>query len=132
VRASVARQASSLPAFLPATDANVIAGGKLYLSDCVGCHGEPGKPPSDFGATFYPAAPQLALVGTTYSEQEVFWIAKHGVRRTGMSAQAGSYSDEQLRLLAAFITRMPSLSSNILTGIRQKPETPTLAAEPRK
>jgi cytochrome c553 len=49
-----------------------------------------------------------------------------------MSAQAGSYSDEQLRLLAAFITRMPNLSLDILTGIRQKPETATPAAEPKK
>ena len=130
--ASVVRQASSLPAFVPATDANVIAGGKLYLSDCVGCHGEPDKPPSDFGATFYPPAPQLALEGTRYSEQQVFWMAKHGVRRTGMSAQADSYSDEQLRLLAAFIARMPRLSSNILTEIRQKPESAEPAAEPQK
>jgi cytochrome c553 len=130
--ASVVRQASSLPAFAPATDANVIAGGKLYLSDCVGCHGEPGKPPSKFGATFYPPAPQLALQGTRYSEQQVFWIAKHGVRRTGMIAQADSYSDEQLRWLAAFIARLPRLSSNILTEIRQKPESAEPAADPRK
>jgi mono/diheme cytochrome c family protein len=130
--ASVARQASSLPAFAPATDVNVIAGGKLYLSDCVGCHGEPDKAPSDFGATFYPAAPQLALEGTRYSEQQVFWIAKHGVRRTGMSAQADSYSDEQLRLLAAFIARMPRLSPNILTGIREKPESAAPAAAPKE
>jgi mono/diheme cytochrome c family protein len=130
--ASVVRQASSLPAFVPATDANVIAGGKLYMNDCVGCHGEPDKPPSDFGATFYPPAPQLALEGTRYSEQQVFWIAKHGVRRTGMSAQADSYSDGQLRLLAAFIARMPRLSSNILTEIRRKPESAEPAAEPKR
>lgn len=130
--ASVVRQASSLPAFVPATDANVIAGERLYLSDCVGCHGEPGKPPSDFGATFYPPAPQLALEGTRYSEQQVFWIAKHGVRRTGMSAQADSYSDEQLHLLAAFIARMPRVSSHILTEIRQEPVSAAPAAEPKK
>src|SRR4029077_13984578 len=66
VHRSVARQASSVSPLAPATDADVSAGGKLYLNDCVGCHGEPGKPQSHFGATFYPPAPQLATAGTTY------------------------------------------------------------------
>ncbi len=42
---------------IPTSDETLIAGGKLYLNDCVGCHGAPGKPPSDFGATFYPPTP---------------------------------------------------------------------------
>ncbi|HEY6372393.1 MAG TPA: cytochrome c [Candidatus Sulfotelmatobacter sp.] len=72
---------------LATSNENLIAGGKLYLNDCVGCHGEPGKPPSTFGATFFPPAPQLARDGTTYSETQIYWVAKHGIRRTGMSAQ---------------------------------------------
>lgn len=123
--ASVKRQSGSLPAFAPATEADVIAGGKLYLGDCMGCHGEPGKA-SEFGATFYPRAPQLALNGTRYTATQVFWIAKHGVRRTGMGAQSGSYSDEQLRELAAFITRLPEVPPALLALIRPTAE----AAEP--
>ena len=38
---------------LPIDDDRLIAGGRLYLNDCVGCHGAPDKPASDFGATFY-------------------------------------------------------------------------------
>jgi mono/diheme cytochrome c family protein len=98
------------------SDETLIAGGKLYLNDCVGCHGAPGKPPSDFGATFYPPAPQLARDGTTYSEGEVYWIAKHGIRRTGMSAQSSSYSDQQLWLLAGFITRITNLPPRVRAG----------------
>ena len=87
----------------------MIAGGKLYLNDCMGCHGAPGKAPSDFGATFYPPAPQLARDGTLYSEAQIFWVAKHGIRRTGMSAQRSSYSDQQLWSLAAFISHITNL-----------------------
>jgi mono/diheme cytochrome c family protein len=101
------------------TDDNLIAGGKLYLNDCVGCHGAPGKPASDFGLTFYPPAPQLARDGTQYSEAEIYWVAKHGIRRTGMSAQGSDYSDEQLWLLARFISRIRSLPPRVQADIEQ-------------
>ena len=47
IHASVRRTAPQAPNPLPPGDETLIAGGKLYLNDCVGCHGEPGKPPSD-------------------------------------------------------------------------------------
>jgi cytochrome c553 len=132
VHRSVARQASSVSQLPPATEADVIEGGTLYLSDCVGCHGEPGKPPSDFGATFYPQVPQLASAGTTYTETQIFWVAMHGIRRTGMGAQAASYSDEKLRLLAAFISRIHTLPPHILKEIQARLAPPVQNAEPQK
>jgi mono/diheme cytochrome c family protein len=105
---------------LAANDETLIAGGKLYLNDCVGCHGAPGKPPSDFGATFYPPAPQLARDGTQYSESQIFWVAKHGIRRTGMSAQGPYYSDQKLWSLAAFISRITNLPPSVRAGLEEK------------
>jgi mono/diheme cytochrome c family protein len=121
IHASVRRTAPKSRNPLPQNDETLIAGGKLYLNDCVGCHGELGKPPSDFGATFYPPAPQFPRVGTKYSEAEVFWVAKHGIRRTGMAAQGSSYSDLQLWSLAAFISHLPNLPPPVLEGIQQNP-----------
>jgi mono/diheme cytochrome c family protein len=120
IHASVRRTAPELQNPLPPGEETLISGGKLYLNDCVGCHGEPGKPPSDFGATFYPPAPQFPRVGTKYSESEVFWVAKHGIRRTGMAAQGSSYTDPKLWSLAAFINRFPNLPPHVLEKIQQK------------
>jgi mono/diheme cytochrome c family protein len=121
VHASIRRTVpSNLKNPQPVDDNSLIAGGKLYLNDCVGCHGAPGKAPSDFGATFYPPAPQLARDGTRYSEAEIYWVAKHGIRRTGMSAQGSSYSDDHLWLLAAFISRITNLPPRVRTGIEEK------------
>jgi mono/diheme cytochrome c family protein len=122
VHASIRRAVpADLKSPTPADDESLIAGGKLYLNDCVGCHGAPGQPPSEFGATFYPPAPQLARDGTPYSEAQIFWVAKHGIRRTGMSAQGPYYSDQKLWLLAGFIHRITSLPPQVRAGIEEKP-----------
>jgi mono/diheme cytochrome c family protein len=121
VHASIRRTVPrDLKSPLPVSDEALIAGGKLYLNDCVGCHGAPGKPASDFGATFYPPAPQLARDRTQYSEAQVYWIAKHGIRRTGMSAQGSSYSDEHLWQLATFISHITSLPPSVRDALEEK------------
>lgn len=124
IHASVRRAAPDVPSPLPQTDATLIAGAKLYLDDCVGCHGEPGKPPSDFGATFNPPAPQFPRVGTRYTQAQAFYVAKHGVRRSGMSAQAVSYNDQKIWALVAFITQLPNLPPAVVTAIQPKPANP--------
>ena len=116
--ASVRRHAPALQSPLPLNDEQVIiAGGKLYLNDCVGCHGEPGKP-SKFGSTFYPPVPQLGQTSTRYSEAQIVWIATHGVRRSGMGAEGTSYSDPEYWRLAAFIRRMTQLPPHVLEAAK--------------
>jgi hypothetical protein len=83
----------------------------------VGCHGAPGKP-SEFGVLFYPPAPQFFQMGTQFSESEIVWIGRHGIRRTGMYPQ--SYTDDKLWTLAAFITRAKNLSPSVLNGIQRQ------------
>lgn len=123
VHASVRRHAPALQSPLPLSSDNeevLIAGGKLYLNDCVGCHGEPGKP-SKFGATFYPPVPQIAQTPTRYSEAQIVWIAKHGIRRSGMGAEGTSYSDPDYWRLAAFIRQATHLSPRVLEALKPPP-----------
>ena len=124
IHASVRRAAPNVPSPLPQTDATIIAGARMYLDDCVGCHGEPGKPPSDFGVTFNPPAPQFLRVGTQYTQAQAFYVAKHGIRRSGMTAQADSYNDLKIWALVAFITNMPNLPPAVVTAIQPKQANP--------
>lgn len=120
VHASVRRKAPRLQNPLAPTEETLIAGGKLYLNDCVGCHGAPGGLSTKFPTTFYPQVPQFPSVGTQYSEAEVFWVAKHGIRRTGMFPQGPDYTDTELWSLSAFITRIKNLPTGISQGIQQQ------------
>lgn len=120
VHASVRRRAPELPNPIPATDENLVAGGKMYLNECAGCHGTPGKPP-ETGESLYPPIPQLPQAGTDYTEAQVFWVAKHGIRLSGMFANGKWDSDQKLWTVAAYIKRIKALPAHVQEEIA-KPE----------
>jgi len=124
VHASVRRRAPTIENPLPRSDDTLIAGGRLYMNDCVGCHGAPGQPPSDFGATFYPRVPQFPRMGSQYSEAQLFWVAKHGVRMSGMYPQSPGYSDSQLWSLASFISRIRDLPPAVAKAVQPPASDP--------
>jgi len=113
VHASVRRRAPETPNPVAASDENLVAGGKLYIEGCSGCHGTPGKP-DDSSDTLYPPAPQLPTTGTEYSEAQIFWVAKHGIRLSGMFANGKWYSDEKLWTMAAYIKRIKALPVHVV------------------
>jgi mono/diheme cytochrome c family protein len=117
VRAAVKHSAANLTIPSAATEDSIIAGGKLYVMGCMGCHGEPGKPFAEDHAN-YPPVPQLPHIGTQYSEPEIYWVIKHGIRMTAMSAYGSFYKEEQLWSLAAFIHRIDKLTPAELQAIQ--------------
>ena len=119
VRASVRRRAAGIQPPIPGNVENaMVEGGKLYLNGCAGCHGTPGKPEEDL--SHYPRVPQLAQVGTQYSETEIHWIIQHGIRNTAMSAYGPFYSDKEMWALAGFLRRVDNLPPGVLNRIRTK------------
>jgi mono/diheme cytochrome c family protein len=119
VRASVRRSASGIQVPPPGNvEDAMVQGGKLYLNGCAGCHGEPGKAEEDL--SHYPPVPQLAQIGTQYSEPEMYWIIKHGIRNTAMSAYGPFYSDKEMWALAGFLGRIDDLPPGVLERIQQK------------
>lgn len=121
VHASVRRLAPEVPNPVAPTDENLIAGGKIYRNECAGCHGTPGKP--DSGDSLYPPIPQLPMVGTDYTEAQIFWVAKHGIRLSGMFANGKWDSDQKLWTAATYIKRIKSLPLRVEQELA-KPEPP--------
>ena len=113
---------ASEPDQIKPTDENLIAGGKFYLDACAGCHGTPGKPFGGKGPVLYPPIPELPVVGEEYSEAQIFWIAKHGLRRSGMFANGVWASDEKLWTAAAYIKDLKSLPPAVQAAVAKLAE----------
>jgi len=120
VHASVRRQAPDVRIPLPPTDSVLVAGGRGYLNECAGCHGTPGKEP-EFATGLNPPAPQLPTVGTSYTEAQIFWVAKHGIRRTGMFANGTWNSDAELWPIAVFIKHITDLPTAVRDSLADRP-----------
>lgn len=116
VHASVRRHAPEVVNPVAPTEENLIAAGKMYLGECAGCHGTPGKVNKEDNS-LNPAAPQFPVVGTEYSEAQIFFVAKHGVRRTGMFANGVWDNDQKLWTLAAYIYRIRNLPPRVAEEI---------------
>jgi mono/diheme cytochrome c family protein len=116
VHASVRRHAPEVANPVAPTEDNLIAGRKMYLNECSGCHGTPGKVNKD-AAALNPAAPQLAQIGTEYSEAQIFWVAKHGVRQSGMFANGVWDTDQKLWTVAAYIYRIKHLPPRVIEEV---------------
>jgi mono/diheme cytochrome c family protein len=119
VHAAVHRNAPKTQNPFPPSDENLIAGGILYVNGCAGCHSQPGKSPGEEDPE-YSRPPKFARDASSYSEPEMFWVIKHGVRRTGMSAYGPFYSEKEMWTLAAFVKHMQNLSPAVLQGIQPK------------
>jgi mono/diheme cytochrome c family protein len=117
VHASVRRKAPVVTNPVLPTDDNLIAGGKLYLNACAGCHGTPGKSFGGKGPILYPPIPELPVIGTELSEAQIFWVAKHGIRRSGMFANGAWASEEKLWTVAAYVKRMNSLPPAVQVAV---------------
>jgi mono/diheme cytochrome c family protein len=109
LRASVARHAPKRDNSLPASEENLVAGAKLYRQMCSRCHGVSKESSNVYGDSFYPPAPNLAASRTSYTENEMFWIVKHGVRNTAMPAWGNLLSDDDIRQVVALVRRFDSL-----------------------
>jgi mono/diheme cytochrome c family protein len=119
VHASVANHAEEQPNPVAPTDENLIAGGEVYAELCARCHGIPGRGPSVLGVSFYPPAPQFSVQPPAYTEGELFWIVKHGIRNTGMPAWGRLLTDQDIWQVVALLRRLNSLPSAVETSFKE-------------
>ena len=82
----------------------------LYQENCLVCHGAPGVARAQIGRGLNPNPPPLYVAASEWSNAELYWIIKHGLKMAGMPAFDAGQSDWDLWALTAFTRRLPELS----------------------
>jgi mono/diheme cytochrome c family protein len=98
------RSRKGIPAAPGNLQASIAEGDKLYATDCTMCHGSDGHSPTDNGRWMYPRASDLTSREVQdYSDRELFWIVKNGIRLSGMPAFGKVESDEHIWNLVNYV-----------------------------
>lgn len=110
LHATLAREAPRGDNPVPLTDANLIAGVRLYGENCAVCHGGASADPSAIARGLYQHPPQLAKDGVEDDPAGVtYWKVAHGIRLTGMPSFGHTLNERQLWQLTLFLQHMDSL-----------------------
>jgi mono/diheme cytochrome c family protein len=108
---SVERRAASVPTRVSVADAIPARGAVVYRNLCSGCHAAPGVARSEIGSGLTPRPVDLADVAPRWSDRELFWIVKNGMRLAGMPAFGALHDDDELWDVVAFVRALPTLSA---------------------
>ena len=95
----------------PATDTTgLVSAAGHYAATCASCHGAPGERPSPVMQAAAVKAPDLGINAAKWSDRELFWIIKHGVKYTPMPAWPTQNRDDEVRRMVAFVRLLPGMS----------------------
>lgn len=78
-----------------------------YSAACQTCHGAPGIK-ADPWMIIYPTAPDLTdkAVVNRWSDAELFWILKYGIKDTGMMALGPTHKEEDIWGVTALVRQL--------------------------
>ncbi|HWG59305.1 MAG TPA: cytochrome c [Candidatus Acidoferrales bacterium] len=100
-RAAAHNRAPKIPA---AATKSVVDGEMTFGDQCAPCHGNDGRTPTAIGKGMYPRALDLGSPEVQHwSDAELFWIIKNGIRLSGMPGFGKSLSDEQIGNLVNYV-----------------------------
>ena len=81
-----------------------------YATACSFCHGAPGEPLPPIMQSATPPPPALMQTAQQWSDRQLFWIIKHGVKFTAMPAWPAQGRVDEVRRMAAFVRALPDMS----------------------
>jgi mono/diheme cytochrome c family protein len=115
---------------LPETAEIVSQGQQVFVESCALCHGGDGRGQTSIGRHMDPHAMDLHSAHVQHwSDGELFWIIRNGVRLTGMPSWQSSISDDDTWKLARFIHSLPRLDAASASTAVQSQAQPATSAQ---
>ncbi len=81
-----------------------------YATACSICHGAPGVPQSPVVQAMTPSPPRLEEKVSEWSDEELFWIVKYGIKYSGMPAWPTQDRDDEVWAQVAFLRALPGMT----------------------
>lgn len=85
-------------------------GGSHYKAMCQHCHAGPGVQRAEWASGMRPRPPHLKEAASEWELAEIFWLAKHGAKMSGMPAFGPTHDDRTLWAIAAFVKELPAMT----------------------
>ncbi|CAM8668837.1 MULTISPECIES: c-type cytochrome [Sphingobium] len=109
------------------TDAGLVSAAGHFRQACQVCHGAPGVRPSPVMQAATPSAPDLARTADEWSDRELFWIIRHGVKFTAMPAWPAADRNDEVRRMVAFVRLLPRMTAAQYRTLTQVDEETAVA-----
>ena len=120
ITASIGKSADDQSS-LPADETNLLAGAKVYMQTCAGCHGKLDQESS--GAKgFYPLPPHLLPPGTGVTGDPVgatHWVVTNGIRFSAMPRFSHKLSDTEIWQVSLLLRSANKLPDSVQASLRQ-------------
>jgi mono/diheme cytochrome c family protein len=107
---SVRRHADGITAPQWTSAAQLVAGFCTYETHCAACHGAAGVARRRWVTGLEPQPPYLLDAPQHFTPPQLFWIAKNGIKMTGMPSWRDALSDRDIWNVVAWLeasTRLP-------------------------
>lgn len=97
------------PDWVDLDDAALIRlGAGHFATGCAPCHGAPGQSRDPITLSMLPEP--AVLEHSNHTPEEFYWLARHGLKYTGMPAWSGAGRDDEPWAMAAFLSRYEALT----------------------
>ena len=109
---------------LPADETNLLAGAKVYMQACAGCHGKLDQA-SGGAKGFYPHPPHLLPPSKGVTDDPVgatHWVVKNGIRFSAMPAFSQKLSDSEIWQVSLLLRSAGELPDSVKDSLRQPPQ----------
>jgi cytochrome c553 len=117
---SARRHAAGSPMPARIGEAGVLRGFCTYETHCVACHGAAAVAREQWVAGMEPSPPYLLDTTSKWTPRQLFWIAKNGIKMTGMPSWRNSLSDGQIWDVVGFIEATRDLPPQTYVEWRSK------------
>ena len=104
----------------------VIKGAGAYDLTCRPCHGSPDLRHPRVARAMLPSPPYLGDIAAERSARELFYVAKHGIKFTGMPAWPAQSRDDEVWAIVAFLLELPKLDPAAYRGLVRDEAIPPL------